>query len=103
VVEPAGSLPESAEPRRIEKNGIAIRIMAPAETAANAPGRFCIQPVQRAQAGDSSVTVNRVSRSARRSRRRGTRPPKKPSSAGSSVSAARTVNATAIAAATATP
>ena len=103
MVEFAGSLPESAEPRRIEKNGIAITTITPAAIAANNAGRACIQPIQRAQPGDSSVTAKRPSRSARRSRRRRTSRPNKPSKAGSSVSAATTVNETAIAAAIAMP
>ena len=103
VVELAGSLPASAEPRRIEKNGIASTTMINVATPAIAAGRFWITSAHRAQRGDSSVTRCLPSRSARRSRRRGTHLPSSPSSAGSSVSAASTVNATAIAAAIATP
>ncbi len=85
------------------KNGIASRIMNPAATAANTAGRLLMACDQRAQRGDSSVWVRCPSLMARRSRRRGTQRPTNPSSAGSRVSAARTVKATVIAAATATP
>ena len=51
VVVLAGSLPASAEPSRIEKNGIAMMIITAAATTANTAGRCCIQPLQRAHAG----------------------------------------------------
>ena len=103
VVVLAGSLPASEEPSRIERNGIARITSTPVATAANAAGRFCIKPVQRAHTADSSVLRSRPSRTALRSRRRNTKRPKKPSRAGNSVRAEITVNDTAIVAATATP
>ncbi len=103
MVEPDGSLPASAEPRRIDRNGIASRSMISVAPVANSSGRRCSRSLQRAQRGDSSVVRSTPSPSLRRSRRRSTFVPKKPSSAGSSVSAAITVNSTATEAATATP
>ena len=104
MVDPDGSDPASAEPSRIEKNGIAIRIITPAPTAANSAGRFSMRPAQRAQPGDSSVVRSSPALScAALAAAKDARIPKKPSSAGSSVSAAITVNATAMHAAIATP
>ncbi len=103
VVVFVGSEPASADPRRIDRNGIAMRTISSVAAPANTAGRSCIQSVQRAHAVDSSESRQLLSASALRSRRRSTSRPKIPSIAGSSVSAASTVNATATAAATATP
>ena len=98
-----GSVPASAEPSRIEKNGMAMMIMIAAATAAKTAGRLLIASAQRTHAGDSTWVVSLPSFSARRSRRRGTQGPRIPSSAGSRVSAAMTVKATVTDAAMATP
>ena len=103
VVDPDGSLPASAEPRRIDRNGIASTSMISVAPAANSSGRCCSLSLQLAQRGDSSLVRSLPSRSCRRSGRRSTFGPKKPSRAGSSVSAATTVKDTATEAATATP
>ena len=98
-----GSVPASAEPRRIEKNGTAITIITSAATPATSAGRRRTHAVQRAHTGDSALSVKSPAFRRRRSRRPGTRPPRMPSSAGSSDSAASIVKATVTAAATATP
>ena len=99
-----GSVPASAEPRRIERNGIAMMSMISVATIAKTAGRLLIRPAQRTHAGDSALSCSLPSLSALRSRRRGTSLPMGvASSAGSSVSAASTVKATVTAAAMATP
>jgi len=103
VVLPDGSDPESDEPRRIEKNGIARASISSAATPAMNTGRARSIAAQRAQPGDSSLVVNPPLRSARRALRPSTRVPIKPRSAGSRVNAAITVPRTATLAATATP
>ena len=42
----------------MEKNGIAIRTMAPAPTMANAAGWRCNDPAQRAHRVDSSLSAS---------------------------------------------
>jgi hypothetical protein len=99
-----GSVPASAEPSRIEKNGTAMMSITSVATTAKTAGRLLIASVQRTHAGDSTLSWNLRSFSALRSRRRGTiRPIGVARSAGSSVSAASTVNATVTVAAMATP
>ena len=98
-----GSEPASAEPRRIEKNGIANTSISAAASAAISAGRSRSAPAQRAQPPDASLVVSSPAASLRRALRPSTFVPKNPSSAGSSVSAATTVKRTATLAATATP
>ena len=98
-----GSDPASAEPSRIEKNGIANRSMSTAAAPAMSAGRLRTALAQRAQPPDESLEVSSPAASPRRALRPSTFVPKNPSSAGSSVSAAKTVKSTAALAATATP
>ena len=107
VVVLVGSEPASAEPRRIERNGIA---MMRTSSVAVAPTRFGRRLTNagpaRPEPGAAGLR-QRVGRGGRpralRWRRESTRGPMKLRIAGSSVSAAMTVHATAMLAATATP
>jgi hypothetical protein len=99
VVVPAGSLPWSACPIRIEKNGIAIAMMSTAAPMPSGKRRLATTSDQRAHAPTLVLGTNVPSLMARRCLRGSTFSPRKLSSAGSRVSEATIVRHTA----TATP
>ncbi len=94
VVEPAGSLPSSDEPRRSEMTGLASTRIRSQGASREDPGLTATKPAQRAQWLDSWPSPSSPPASRRRSFLLSTRTPMKPNIAGSRVIAAAMVKAT---------
>ena len=105
MVVPAGSLPWSDEPRRMEKKGMATRMMMMRATTAGMTGRRWTKSAHLGQKPLEPVPTTRGPLAARSffCLRLRTRGPMNPSRAGSRVRAAIMVNSTPMEAATARP
>ena len=103
VVVLAWSLPWSACPMRMEKNGMASVIMMAAPMMPVITRRRATRAAQRAQSPVGSASTNWPARTARRCARGSTFRPRKLSKAGNSVTDAAMVSATAIAVPMANP